>query len=741
MRELKSELGKYAVIFLFIAGTISFVSGFLVANDSMSTAYDEGFEKYNIEDGNFELSDKADKSVVETLEKENLTVFENYYKEEKRDDSDSTLRIFKNREEVNKACLMSGEFPQNENQIAIDRMYAENNDVSVGDTLSVDGKKLTVTGLVALSDYSALFQNSSEMMFDAVKFGVAVMTEKGFDSIRNAHLHYCYSWKYNNAPENDTQAKEMSERFLGVLAGNAPVIGFIPQYANQAIHFAGNDISQDMKIMAVFLYIVILIIAFIFAITISNTITKEATVIGTLRALGYSRGELLRHYMTMPLIVILFAALVGNIVGYTYFKGVAASTYYGSYCLPTYVTRWNINAFVKTTIIPLAIMFLINLFVLSSKLKLSPLKFIRRDLSLRKKKKAFKLSTKIGIMKRFRIRVIFQNIPNYITIFIGIFLANVIILFGFMLTPMLDNYQEEISAHLISNYQYVLKAPQDTKTDGAEKYCVESLKTPDGKLKSEEVSIFGINDNSKYVSLDFDGSGVFISNAYAEKHNVKKGDSITLKESYGTKQYTFNVQGIYDYPASLAVFMDKSVFNETFGKDAGYFNGYFSNNEIKDIDEMFIATVITQDDMTKISRQLNVSIGSMMNILLVFGIVMFMLIIYLLSKIIIEKNSQSISMAKILGYTDGEINSLYIITTSIVVIGSLIVTIPIVNAIMKYICVAAFSNFSGWLPYYMPFTVFIKMAAMGIAAYSLIAFTQMKKVKKIPLGDALKNVE
>ena len=44
-RELKSDFGKYIVIFLFMTLTIGFVSGFLVADDSMLAAYDESFEK------------------------------------------------------------------------------------------------------------------------------------------------------------------------------------------------------------------------------------------------------------------------------------------------------------------------------------------------------------------------------------------------------------------------------------------------------------------------------------------------------------------------------------------------------------------------------------------------------------------------------------------------------------------------------------------------------------------------
>ena len=68
--------------------------------------------------------------------------------------------------------------------------------------------------------------------------------------------------------------------------------------------------------------------------------------------------------------------------------------------------------------------------------------------------------------------------------------------------------------------------------------------------------------------------------------------------------------------------------------------------------------MIDLDSLSKISRQLNVSMGSMMYLLDGFSIVLFMILIYLLSKIIIEKNAQSISMTKILGYSDREISSL-----------------------------------------------------------------------------------
>lgn len=741
-RELKSEFGKYLVIFLFIAAVIGLVSGFLVADGSLIKAYNESYEKYNIEDGNFELAGAADNRLIDKLEEEKLTVYNNYYVEEETKEVDSTLRIFVNRTEANLACLMEGEFPEQNNEIAIDRMYAENNKLSVGDTLTVTGEKLEITGLIALSDYSALFQNNSDMMFDAVKFGVGVMNEEGFESLGEKHLHYSYSWIYDTKPKNDDQAKEWSDNFKEILAENAVVTSYVPEYLNQAIRFTGGDMGSDRAMISMFLYIVVVIIAFIFAVTTGNTITKESAVIGTLRASGYKRSEMVRHYMTMPFLVTLAAGIVGNVVGYTFMKDFMAGMYYGSYSLPTYVTVWSPDAFIRTTVIPLMIMMLINFLILVRKLQLSPLRFLRHDLVRKQREKAVKLNTKLKIFTRFRLRIIMQNMSNYVTLVVGIFFANFIILFGMMLPSLLEHYQKDITSNLISDYQYVLKAPAKTDEKSAEKFALTSLNTLDGRFDSEEITVYGILDNSKYLNLDFEKNKVFISDGYAEKFKIKPGDTITLEESYGSDQYEFTVQGIFDYPAVMGVFMDNQEFVRTFDLEADYFNGYFSNTELKDVDETYIATTITLEDLTKLSRQLDLSMGSMIHIFTVVGTVMFILLIYLLSKLIIEKNAQSISMVKILGFSNSEINRLYILATSAVVVLACLFTIPAANAIMKVFVEYMFGQeISGWLPYYVEKITFVKIFLIGIVCYGIVALVEMQRIKRIPKSDALKNVE
>ena len=761
-RELKSEFGKYLVVFLLMIATIGMVSGFLVADGSMLTAYSESFSKYNIEDGNFRTGEKIYRGQKEAIEELGVKIYENYYIEDALT-NDSTMRFFKNRTEVNKVCLMDGELPDKTGEIAIDRMYADNNQLKVGDTLSDGKKNWTITGLVALSDYSALFQNNNDTMFDSVKFGVGVVTEEEFDTLDQDKLQYNYAWTYNEAPKTEKEEKDVSEDLMKDMGKVVTLESFVPRYQNQAIKFTGDDMGSDKAMMIVLLYIVIVIMAFVFGITTSNTITKEAAVIGTLRASGYTRGELIRHYMTLPVLVTLMGAVVGNILGYTVFKGVCAGMYYGSYSLPTYKTIWNAEAFLLTTIVPVSIMLVVNFGILHHKLRLSPLKFLRRDLSGKKQKRALYLSPRMKIFTRFRLRVIFQNFSNYIVLFIGVVFANLLLFFGLLLPSALDHYQLEIQDNMLAKYQYMLSVPvsvmgggnkldsfvdmllfnNDTETDNedAEEFSAYSLNTIPGKVKSEEILLYGIKEDSKYVDADL-SKGVYISSAYADKYKIGVGNSITLKEKYEDDEYTFQVAGIYDYTGGLCVFMDQDKLNDTFDLGDDYFSGYFSNTEITDIKDSYIGSVINLDALTKISRQLDVSMGSMMGMVNGFAVVIFMILIYLLSKIIIEKNAQSISMTKILGYTNGEISRLYILSTSLVVVICLLANLPLETVIMKVIYrEMMLSSLSGWITLWIDPVIYVQMFVIGIVTYAVIALLEYRKIRKVPMSEALKNVE
>ena len=249
-RELKTEFGKYLVIFLLLVATIGLVSGFLVADGSMIIAYNEGFEKYNVENGNFLLEKRANKAQMKAIEAAGVTLYENFYTEEALT-NESTMRIFKNRQEVNTVCLMKGELPTQADEIAIDRMYAENNSLEIGDTIeSADGKySWKITGYVALPDYSCLFSDNNDTMFDAVKFGVGIVAPEGYTALEEEEQNYSYSWKYEKEPSDELQEKEMAEDLMDIIKNEAKLKTYIPRYLNQAITFTGEDMGSDQAMM------------------------------------------------------------------------------------------------------------------------------------------------------------------------------------------------------------------------------------------------------------------------------------------------------------------------------------------------------------------------------------------------------------------------------------------------------------------------------------------------------------
>lgn len=763
LRELRSDIGKYLVIFFLMIFSIGLVSGYLVAVESMIKAYDESFTKYHIENGNFLLSKKATRNQIRRIEEEGITLYENYYREVDLDNN-SVMRIFRNRTEVNLVCLMKGDMPEKAGEIAIDRMYAANNHIKVGDRIGNGKMSWTVTGLVALSDYSALFQYNSDTMFDSIRFGVGVVSPEEFDSYDKNILHYSYSWIYKDPPENEQEEKKTSDDLMQAINDVVRLEAFTPRYLNQAIMFTGNDMASDRSMMQVFLYIIIVIIAFVFRITINTTIQKEAQVIGTLRASGYSKSELVRHYMITPLLVTLFSALIGNILGYTVLKDVCAYLYYLSYSLPTYVTIWNGSAFFQTTVIPILLMLVITWISLRRSLSLSPLQFLRKDLARRRQGRTLHLSPHIPFMTRFRLRVILQNMSNYLMLFVGILFANFLLIFGLTLPSVLEHYQEEIGKNLLSTYQYFLQVPLsavnedwnlsgfldlmlfsyqvETDDEDAEKFTAYSLnilrKDSDN---NEEVSLYGIKEDSRYIPLDVTDEKVYITSAFAEKYGIKEGDRVTLREKYDDDSYTFTISGIYPYEGGLSLFMEQGYMNRIFDLDRDYFSGYFSNRELKDIDKKYISTVIDLNSLTRISRQLVVSMGSMMYVVDGFSVIMYMILIYLMSKIIIEKNANSISMAKILGYYNREISGLYITSTTLVVVACLLLSFPIERKLLDLIFrVYIMKSISGWIPFYMDPVIYVKMFLLGFLTYMAVALLEYRKIRRIPMEEALKDV-
>ena len=740
-------------------------------SEEYKKAVDEAYDK-----AHEEVVKKVDEKWDEVADRYNLNdeidpvtvkIYEHFYRNESEDNNgdgveDATVRVYKSDSEIDKASFNEGRAPEADDEIAIDRMHADNVGVTLGDTISVGGKEFEVVGLLSYVNYLTLHESNTDLMFDAFGFDVAMVTPEAFNGLRS-RVHYSYAYKYDKAPESKVEQQDYSENFMKALITQTLVYDneiddYLPEYLRQASNFAVTDIEGDSVGTSILCYILIGVIAFIFAIIISNTIEKEASVIGTLRASGYSRSELVVHYMSMPVIVTLIGAVIGNILGYTAFKNLAVYLYFNSYSLPKCHAVWSNTALIKTTIIPLLLMFFINLFVIVKKLQLSPLKFLRHDLVKTRRTKAMRLP-RWSFLKRFSLRILFQNIPNYLVLIFGVIFIELMMCFAFGLPDSLNHYAKAAPDMMFAEYQYMLMDSKNSDGDvietsekTAERFSMTNLMYPKksssfregmGSGQDESVTVYGISTDSDYITLGKDTSkdALYISSAFSKKFGIKAGDKITLHEEYENKSYEFSVLGVVDYDGGIAAFLDAESFNTAFEKDSDDFSGYFSRNEITDIDDQDIATVITSEDIVKVTKQLMHSMGAFMGVFKYALIVLSASLIYLLAKIIIERNEHSISMAKILGFKNGEIGSLYIIPTAIVVVVFAIAAFVVGYYLMVWIFHAFMLQLDGYFAFYMNRSSMVLTVVYLLIGYAFVSLVDFARIKRIPLDVALKNIE
>ena len=412
--------------------------------------------------------------------------------------------------------------------------------------------------------------------------------------------------------------------------------------------------------------------------------------------------------------------------------------YYTTYSIGPIVVPFDVLSFLLTTVLPVVIMILINCCMLARKLSLSPLKFLRKELKKNGNKRNIRLPN-FSFLNRFRLRVILQNRGSYLMLFFGIFLTSFLLMFGIGLAPLMDHYTEDINQSLPYNYQYLLKAP--VNTEEGEKLLVYEMDTWFSLgNKDIGVSCFGIQENSRYFKDAFAEQGITVSSALAKKLNLETGDTLILKDKARDKEHSFSIAGIYPYDASMAVFLSQSSLSELLEQKEDTYNCILSDTKLN-LPEESIAKMISREDLLGATNQMLQSFENVILYINVFSVVVYFVILYIMTKVVIEKNALPISYMKVFGYHPGEIRKLYLTATTIVVITSLFVCIPLEIWLFKEVLVFLSSMIDGYIAFYLPMRVYLEIILIGMAAYLGINAIHIHSVKKIPMTEALKNRE
>ena len=501
-RELKHNIGKYLGIFLLMCGSIALTSGFLLAAHSIGCLIDDMRDEYIIEDGRvitaFEATDDQLEAAADAAEDvggvtfyKNFSIDATFRKSTGDDGTKRTMRTYAHRTEVDLASYCEGAEPQADDEVALDRVFATNNGLAVGDTVELGGRAYTICGIMTQPDSQALFLNNSDFTVNTITYGVAEVSDAGFAALEDAGgaPTYTYSFTFNDrglsvADRTDAE-KDMVEALTDA---DARVDDLVDADSNQGIGYARDDVDGDSMMWTTLLDIIIVIMAFVFVVLTNATIEEESAVIGTLLASGYRKREIVLHYLTLPAIVGIFAAGLGCALGVAFFTEPMRNLYYGSYSLPPFHVYWSWEIFVKCAAVPAAALILITLVGLLRKMGKTPLQFLRHEASGKSgTKRGLRLPERMGFVARFRLRVFLRNLGNFATLFVGIAFASLLLLFGLAILPTMTHYADNLETSLVAEHQYTLKAPlelEGTAEQRAQWAALDRLQSVDGTLLS-----------------------------------------------------------------------------------------------------------------------------------------------------------------------------------------------------------------------------------------------------------------
>ena len=86
--------------------------------------------------------------------------------------------------------------PKTDDEVAIDRVFATNNDLAVGDEVELEGRTYTICGIMTQPDSQALFLNNSDFTVNTITYGVAEVTDGGFAALEDAGGAPAYTYSF-----------------------------------------------------------------------------------------------------------------------------------------------------------------------------------------------------------------------------------------------------------------------------------------------------------------------------------------------------------------------------------------------------------------------------------------------------------------------------------------------------------------------------------------------------------------
>lgn len=347
------------------------------------------------------------------------------------------------------------------------------------------------------------------------------------------------------------------------------------------------------SIADVFPLIFFLVAALVSLTTMTRMIEEQRSYCGTLRALGYSKQDIIMQYIVYAFLATFFACILGILAGNQVFPRIIyfLFTYlmYGMNQSTVLVQKWSIS--LMTVLISVGVTLLATLSVCLQELVSTPSVLMRPKAPKAGKRILMERMPFIWKRLNFNQKVTMRNLFRYKKRFwmsvIGIAGCTALIMLGFgvknSVSDIIPSQYEEVYKYdalikLNSNVEDTKKVENKIKRiegvhnlTGAYRQNVTVLGNSEDYYSTmvvydnaDEIKNFiNFNDYKTKKKIILSDDGVVISQKLAEKLGVKKGENMTF--SYDNTKYTVKVSNIVQQYVSHQVYVSKTFYENLTG--------------------------------------------------------------------------------------------------------------------------------------------------------------------------------
>lgn len=826
-RDFKSNLPRYLALSLLIILTMYLVVSLVGAAETIIRGSKNADSRQCVEDGDFSLFVPMKNEEMEDLEADGVAIEPQFYMDYEIDE-DHTLRIFANRDEINKIDLVKGTLAEKENELVVERQFAEKNDISAGDVLTFGGREFTVTGIGTTPDYDNVLKSLGDTGCDCLHFGTGFVAADVYDTLRAEEKsikseEYYYAYRLNGAMTDDELkdrlekleftsgdvedpffqeywnrtmgqkddltdgiqelldgAKELKELKAfddGIIEytdgtkeaedGSDELLDGIQELKDETDDMIDDIFSEDAQNLMTFvkagdnariqaasgdqeLYrsvgtiagaILLILISYVLSVFVVHSIDQESAVIGALYALGVKRKNLMAHYVTLPTVITFVSGLIGTLLGYSSLGvPIQMQDCYNYYSLPDLDVIYMPYLFIYGIVVPPVISIIVNSLVIRKRLSKPVLTMIRNEQKVGNGKD-IRLGN-MSFMNLFKIRQMLRESRTGFTVVFGMFVSLLLAMMSLEIYTYCANVNRDYVNDTKYEYMYTYKYPTEEVPEGGYEAYAKTLKK---KIYGYnfDITVMGLTENNPFFDVDLSDSSskVAISSSIAYKYGLDVGDTLTLKDDEADKIYAFEIASVAQYAPSFMVFMPYDKALELFDEPEDYFNVVFSDHAL-DVETGRLYATTTKTDVKKAA---GIFSDIMQGMILTIGgvsVLIFIVVMYLMMKVMIDRSSFNIALIKIFGYRNKEVKKMYLDGNFYIITIGALISIPLTKWIMDVAYEPAFvPNIACGIDKSFSFWMYLAIFAGILILYFIINHLLIRRIRKMVPAEVLKNRE